>query len=72
MLIERVGAQFFADDAEALAAGFARAQFVDDDFQRQQAFHARHQLHVVDRLGEKFFRAGCKPAHACCRDRRAW
>jgi hypothetical protein len=64
MLFERVGAEVFADDAQPAAAGFARAQFVGDDLKRQEAFHARHQLHVVDRLGEEFFGACLQPAHA--------
>ena len=64
MLIDGIGAHFLADDAEAAAVGFARAQFVDDDFQREQALHARHQLHFIDRLGEELFRAGLQAAHA--------
>jgi hypothetical protein len=39
------------------AVGLARTQFVGDDLERKQALHPRHQLHVVERLGQTLFRA---------------
>ena len=38
-------------------------QFIGKRFEPHQALDARHQLHVVDRLGEKIIGADFKPAN---------